>query len=45
MIYNLFKLKIENSLDDCTRYYYIFVLRSKDKTLKMFKHYKNKIDN
>ena len=29
-------------LDDCTRYYYVYLLRSKDKALEMFQHFKNR---
>jgi hypothetical protein len=32
-------------IDDCTRYCYTYFLRSKDVALKMFKHYKNKVEN
>ncbi|XXG54031.1 hypothetical protein AAC387_Pa03g2009 [Persea americana] len=32
-------------IDDCTKYYYVYLLRSKDEALKMFKHYKNEVEN
>jgi hypothetical protein len=32
-------------IDDCTRYYYIYLLRDNDESLEIFKHYKNKIEN
>jgi hypothetical protein len=32
-------------IDDCTRYCYIYLLRNNDESLKIFKHYKNKIEN
>ncbi|BBN69916.1 transposable element gene [Prunus dulcis] len=32
-------------IDDCTRYRYVYLLRSKDETLEMFKHYKNEVEN
>lgn len=31
-------------LVDCTRYYYVY-LKNKDKALKMFKHFKNEVEN
>jgi hypothetical protein len=30
---------------DCTRYYYTYLLKSKHVTLKMFRHYKNEVEN
>jgi hypothetical protein len=30
-------------IDNCTRYCYTYLLKSKDKALKMFKCYKNKV--
>jgi len=32
-------------IDYCTRYDYIYLLRSKDEALKIFKYYKNKVEN
>ena len=32
-------------IDDCTRYSYAYLLRSKDKDLEVFKHYKNEVEN
>ena len=32
-------------IDDCTRYYYVYLLRSKDEELEMFKHFKNEVEN
>ena len=32
-------------IDDCTRYCYVYLLRSKDKTLEMFKLYKTEVEN
>lgn len=32
-------------IDDCTRYCYVYLLRSKDEALEMFKHYKNEVEN
>ena len=32
-------------IDDCTRYYYVYLLRSKDKALEMFQHSKNEVEN
>ena len=32
-------------IDDCTRYCYVYLLRSKDETLEMFKHFKNEVKN
>ena len=32
-------------IDNCTRYCYTYLLKSKDKALKMFKCYKNKVEN
>ncbi|XXG43377.1 hypothetical protein AAC387_Pa01g3427 [Persea americana] len=32
-------------IDDYTRYCYIYLLRSKDEALEMFKHYKNEVKN
>ena len=32
-------------IDDCTRYCYVYLLRSKDEALKMFQHFKNKVEN
>ena len=31
-------------IDDCSRCNYVYLLRSKDETLKVFKHNKNKAD-
>ncbi|XXG46721.1 hypothetical protein AAC387_Pa02g1495 [Persea americana] len=31
--------------DDCIRYCYVYLLRSKDEALEMFKHYKNEVEN
>ena len=32
-------------IDDCTRYCYVYLLRSKDEALEMFKRFKNEVDN
>ena len=32
-------------IDDCTRYYYVYLLRSKDEALEMFQHFKNEMEN
>ena len=32
-------------IDDCTRYCYVYLLRSKDKALEKFMHYKNEVEN
>ena len=32
-------------VDDCTRYSYGYLLRSKVETIEMFKHYKNNVEN
>ena len=32
-------------IDDCTRYCYVYLLRSKDEALEMFKHFKNEVEN
>ena len=32
-------------IDDCTRYCYVYLLRSKDEALEMFKHFKNEMEN
>ena len=32
-------------IDDCIRYCYNYFLKSKDKALEMFKHYKNEVEN
>jgi hypothetical protein len=32
-------------IDNCTTYCYPYLLKSKDKALKMFKCYKNKVEN
>ena len=32
-------------IDDCTRYCYVYLLRSKDEALKKFMHYKNEVEN
>ena len=32
-------------IDDCTRYCYVYLLRSKDEALEKFIHYKNAIEN
>ena len=32
-------------IDDCTRYCYVYLLRSKDETLEMFQHFKNEVEN
>jgi len=31
-------------IDDWTMYCYIYLLRSKDKVLEIFKHYKNEVE-
>ena len=32
-------------IDDCTRYCYVYLLRSKDKALEMFQHFKDEVEN
>ena len=32
-------------IDDCTRYCYVYLLRSKDEALEKFMHYKNLVEN
>ena len=32
-------------IDDCTRYSYVYLIRSKDEALEVFKHYKNEVEN
>ena len=32
-------------IEDCTRYCYVYLLRSKDEALKMFQHFKNEVEN
>ena len=32
-------------IDDCTRYCYVYLLRSKDEVLEKFMHYKNEVEN
>ena len=32
-------------IDDCTRYCYVYFLRSKDEALENFMHYKNEVEN
>ena len=32
-------------IDDCTRYCYVYLLRSKDEALEKFMHYKNEVEN
>ena len=32
-------------IDDCTRYCYVYFLRSKDEALEKFMHYKNEVEN
>ena len=32
-------------IDDCIRYCYVYLLRSKDEALEMFKHFKNEVEN
>jgi hypothetical protein len=32
-------------IDDCTRYCYVYLMRSKDEAVNMFIHYKNEIEN
>ena len=32
-------------IDDCTRYCYVYLLRSKDESLEMFQHFKNEVEN
>ena len=32
-------------IDDCTRFCYVYLLRSKDEALNMFIHYKNEVEN
>ena len=32
-------------IDDCTRYCYVYFLRSKDEALEMLKHFKNEVEN
>ena len=32
-------------IDDCKRYCYVYLLRSKDEALEMFQHFKNEVEN
>ena len=32
-------------IDDCKRYCYVYLLRSKDEALEKFMHYKNEVEN
>ena len=32
-------------IDDCTRYCYVYLLRSRDEALEMFQNFKNEVDN
>ena len=32
-------------IDNCTRYCYVYLLRSKDEALEMFQHFKNEVEN
>ena len=32
-------------IDDCTRYCYVYLIRSKDEALGKFMHYKNVVEN
>ena len=32
-------------IDDCTRYCYVYLMRSKDEAVEMFTHYKNEVEN
>ena len=32
-------------IDDCSRYCYVYLLRSKDEALEKFMHYKNEVEN
>ena len=32
-------------IDDCIRYCYVYLLRSKDEALEMFQHFKNEVEN
>ena len=32
-------------IDDCLRYCYVYLLRSKDEALEMFQHFKNEVEN
>ena len=32
-------------IEDCTRYCYVYLLRSKDEALEMFQHFKNEVEN
>ena len=32
-------------IDDCTKYCYVYLLRSKDEALEMFKYFKNEVEN
>ena len=32
-------------IDDCTRYCYVYLLRSKEEALEMFQHFKNEVEN
>ena len=32
-------------IDDCTRYCYVYLMRSKDEAIDMFVHYKNEVEN
>lgn len=39
------KKYITTFIDDCTRYCYVYLMRSKDETLDMFVHYKTEVEN
>ena len=32
-------------IDDCSKYYYVYLLKSKDEALEMFKLYKKEVEN
>lgn len=32
-------------IDDCTRYCYVYLLKSKDKAIEVFRHYKLEVEN
>lgn len=32
-------------IDDCTRFYYVYLLKNKDEALEAFKNYKNEVGN
>ena len=43
--HNIEKKYFVTFIDDCTRYCYVYLLRSKDEALEKFMHYKNEVEN